>query len=142
MQAFNRRRAAAFNNKYCLVTGADPLCTVDSNSAAVKEFEYTGMRCSVNYRGNWVPVMTWQQNGRPISTLVVANNTDDNDVVSSSLTVLATRNLTGSTFSCTTYFSAAKPPQSFYVTPVPDYQFKWTSPAAEVKCKQTRNTLL
>ena len=100
------------------------------------------MTCSVNYRGNWAPVMKWQQDEGPVITVGVVNKTVPYKSVTSSLTVLVARNVTGSKFSCTTYFSEKDKPaitnssntlNSMYVivyagaSNVLDFNYTWTS---------------
>ena len=81
--------------------------------------------CSVNYSGNWAPEMKWQQDGIPVITVGVVNNTVPYKSVTSSLTVVVTRNMTGSKFSCKTYFSEGNKPTSANATNVPQYNYKW-----------------
>ena len=61
--------------------------------------------CSVNYSGNWAPVITWQQDGDSVDTADVVNKTVLYQSVTSSLTILVTGNGIGSTVSCITHFS-------------------------------------
>ena len=88
-------------------------------------FKTVEMACSVNYSGNWAPVMKWQQDGGPVITAGVVCNTVPYKSVTSSLIVLVTRNATGSKFSCTTYFSEDNKPTSATAT-IPDYSYTWS----------------
>ena len=92
------------------------------------------LTCSVNYSGNWAPVLKWQQDGGPVITVDVVNNTVPYKSVASTLTVLATSNVTGSKFSCTTFFNEAYKPNKSISTNVPDYVYNWTSPIFNVTC--------
>ena len=95
------------------------------------------MTCSVNYSGNWAPVMKWQQDGGPVITVGVVNNTVSHKSVTSSLTILVTRNVTGSKFSCTTYFSQINTPPTTIAILASDYSFTWTSPTICITRKRT-----
>ena len=101
------------------------------------------MTCSVNYSGNWAPVMKWQQDGGPVITAGVVNNTVPYKTVTSSLTVLVTRNVTGSQFSCTTYFSEDSTlPTAIRASNIPGYKYTWTSPTLiKVPNEPGRNNL-
>ena len=102
----------------------------------MKEFHNIELSCSVNYSGNWAPVMKWQQDGGPVITDGrVVNNTFPYKSVTSSITVRASRDMNGHKLSCTTYFSKVNKPQSTMATNVPDYEYMWTSPAISVECK-------
>ena len=90
------------------------------------------MTCSVNYSGDWAPAMKWQQDEGPVITAGVVGNTVPYKSVTSSLTVLVTRNVTGSKFTCTTYFSQNNKPPATSATNVPDYNYTWTSPEINV----------
>ena len=98
------------------------------------------MTCSVNYSGNWAPVMKWRQDGGPVITVGVVDDTVPYKRVTSSLTVLVTRNVTGSKFSCTTYFSADNKPAATIADNLPSYSFTWISP--DQYFKSSYSTLL
>ena len=107
---------------------SEPKCAIDSNGASTREVEISNVlvaTCSVNYAGNWASVMKWQQDGVPVITAGVVNNTVPYKSVISRLTVLITRNVTGSKFSCTTYFSDDNKPSSSSAANVPDYSSRW-----------------
>ena len=94
------------------------------------------MTCSVNYSGNWAPVMKWQQDGGPVITDGrVVSKTVPYKSVTSSLTVQALRDMNEGRFSCTTCFSAVNKPPNTTATNVPEYRYPWTSPLFDVKCK-------
>ena len=81
--------------------------------------------------------MKWQQDGGPVITDGrVVNNTVPYKSVTSSLTVRAARDMSGSKFSCTTYFSVENKPLSTSATNVPDYSFTWTTAQLTVECEQ------
>ena len=102
----------------------------------MKEHDAIEITCSVNYSGNWAPVMKWQQDGGPVITDGrVVNNTVPYKSVTYSLAVRATRDLNGHMFSCTTYFSGDNKPRSTLASNVPSYQLTWMSPAASVQCE-------
>ena len=89
----------------------------------------------MNYSGNWAPVMKWQQDGGPVITDGrVVNNTVPYKSVTYSLTVRATRNMNGSKFKCTTYFSAENKPASSTASNVSDYNSMWILQALSVRC--------
>ena len=90
------------------------------------------MTCSVNYSGNWAPVMKWQQDGGPVIISGVVNNTVPHKSATSSLAVLATSNMNGRKFSCTTFFSEDNKPTTISATNVPDYIYTWSSPQINV----------
>ena len=87
------------------------------------------MTCSVNYSGNWAPVMKWQQDGGPVITVGVVDNTVPNKSVSSTLRAAHAK---VSKFSCTTYFNEDNNPNNINATNVPDYNFTWIWQNAEV----------
>ena len=67
--------------------------------------------------------MKWQQDEGPVITAGVVNKTVPYKSVTSSLTVLVTRNVTGSKFSCTTYFSENNKPSNIDNTEAPEYNY-------------------
>ena len=88
------------------------------------------IRCSVNYSGNWAPVMKWQQDGGPVITDGRdVNSTVPYKSVTYSLTVRATRDMNGRKFYCTTYFSADNKPTTNSAGNVPNFNSTWISPA-------------
>ena len=94
------------------------------------------MSCSVNYSGNWAPVMKWQQDGGPVITDGrVVNNTVPYKSVTSNLTVQATRDMNGKKLSCITHFNGDNKPPATAATNVPDYKFTWTTPTVNVECR-------
>ena len=94
------------------------------------------MVCSVNYSGNWAPVMKWQQDGGPVITDGRATNiTVPYKSVTYSLTVRATRDINGRTFTCKTYFSADNVPKTSDASNVPDYSNTWISAQIRVYCE-------
>ena len=114
---------------YCFatLTESDPVCTKSLNSVnRANKFDSFKMHCSVNFSGNWAPVMKWQQDGGPVITVGVVNGTVPYKSVTSSLTVLVTRNVTGSKFSCTTYFIDNNKPPTTSAANVPVYSYTWT----------------
>ena len=121
------------------LTDSEPDCssnTLYKNTMTMREQETLEMSCSVNYSGNWAPVMKWQQVGGPVITDGrVVNNTVPYKSVTYSFTVRATRDMNGSKFSCTTHFSSNNRPPSTAATNVPDYELIWTSHVLVVKCK-------
>ena len=84
------------------------------------------MTCSVNFSGNWAPVMKWHEDEGQVMTAGVVHNTVPYKSVTSSLTVLVTRNVTGSQFSCTTYFTDNNKPPTTSAVDVPVYSYTWT----------------
>ena len=114
-----------------MILASNPTCSTNvSFINKTEELEVMEMICSVNYDGNWAPVMKWQQDGGPIITAGVVNSTVPYKSVTSSLTVLVTRNVTGSKFSCTTYFTVdnkptSSPDNATVATNVPDYTYMW-----------------
>ena len=90
--------------------------------------------CSVNYSGSWAPVMNWQQDGGPVIIAGVVNKAVPYKSVTSSLTVLVTKIVTGSKFSCTTYFSEENKPITRAAN-VPVFSYVWISPEVTVSCK-------
>ena len=92
-----------------------------------EELGVVAMTCNVNYSGNWAPVMKWQQDGGSVITTGVVDDTVPYKSVASSLTVSVTMNVTGSKFSCTTYFAEGNRPTTTRATNVPDYSYTWTS---------------
>ena len=82
------------------IIGSESSCTTSSNGTSVtEEFASFKVTCRMEYMGNLIRTMTWRQNGGPIITPGVVNSTVSNTSVTSSLTVTATRNMDGSTFS-------------------------------------------
>ena len=103
------------------------------------------MTCSVNYSGNWAPVMTWRrtEGGRVVSEVqpdAVYDVTPPYRSVSSSLTFVVKRNLLESEVSCTTHFNASGRPSSVMnlTMTVPAYQYLWKLPTANlhIQCKK------
>ena len=115
-----------------------PICstnlTIQGNDDLV-ELCNVWMKCSVNYSGNWAPAMKWQQDGGSVITAGVVSNAVPYKSVTSSLTVSVARNVTGSKFSCTTYFSEDNKPNNIIVSNVPDYSYTWTSSTVGVSCE-------
>ena len=102
----------------------------------MNEFENIVMTCSVNYSGNWVPSMSWQQDGgQIISDRSVNVRLVPYDSVTYSLTVTVTRNISGNKFFGRAYFDNANKPPGTTVNNIPSYSFIWTSPAVDVTCK-------
>ena len=120
-------------------TDSEPNCLSNGafeNSLIVKEHDIIELTCSVNYSGNWAPVMKWQQDEGPVITDGrVVNNAVPYMSVIYSLTVRASRDMTGSKFSCTTYFSKNNKPANTSAKNVPDYIFTWTSLVAVIPCE-------
>ena len=118
-------------------TESEPVCISNCTLSTIcitKEFDIIQMTCSVNYSGNWAPVMKWQQDGGPVITDGrVVNKTVPYKSVTYSLTVRATSKMNGSKFSCTTYFSADNKSPTTTATNVPDYIYSWDT-LFDVKC--------
>ena len=102
---------------------------------SVKESDTIQLICSVNYSGNWAPVMKWQQNEGPVITDGrLVSSTVPYKSVTYSLTVRATRGMNGHKFSCITYFSADNKPKTDTASNIPAYNSIWISPVTSVKC--------
>ena len=109
-----------------LPSASNPICSANSISTNKPiELAKIEMVCSVNFSGNWTPVMKWQQEEGSVITAGVVINTVPYKSVTSSLTVSVTRSVTGSTFACTTYFNGDNKPSSTSATNIPDYRYKW-----------------
>ena len=132
---------------FWLSTASTPVCTsnrMQEKKLSVNDNQKFEIRCSVNYSGNWAPVMKWQQGGGSVITDGrVVNNTVPYKSVTYSLTVRATRDMNGIKFKCITYFSAENKPTSSIASNVPDYSSMWISPALSVRCEfSSKNMIL
>ena len=116
------------------VVGSLPIC-LSNASRYVQEFDIVEMTCGVNYNGNWPPVMNWQQNGVINIINGIFGMTILNQNVTSSLIVLATRNVIGNKFSCTTYFNIENKPLSTNAIDVPRYNYTYDFGTINVACK-------
>ena len=124
-------------------TASHPACFAnrpDNGQIQVREFDTVELTCSVNYSGNWAPVMKWQQDGDDvvsnISKVTVAYTS-----VSYTLSVVAQMGLTGKTFSSTTYFTSANKPSKATTKNVPNYSFTWTSHTVNVQCEYENDAI-
>ena len=93
------------------------------------------MTCSVNFSGNWVPVMKWQREGDDVIA-GVSNVTVPYTSVTYSLKVPAVgTRLRGGSYNCTTYFSAGNKPPGVRATNIPNYEMTWSSPEISIICE-------
>ena len=109
--------------------------TTADKSLTVKEFDTMEVTCSVNYSGNLAPSMTWRRDDISVITGGVSSYSMLYITVSSRLTLLATANMTGKTYSCTTSFNS----EANYFEAESGYPHKWTSPKINVQCKWMTN---
>ena len=122
-------------------TEADPKCqwnlsrSNDSNvNDIVMEFDIITMTCTVNYSGYWDPSMIWQQESGSVITTVIVDKIDKSKSLTSSLTMVVSRNINGQKYSCTTYFNHVNKPITPTVENQPGYQFKWTTFGIIIEC--------
>ena len=113
---------------------SDPKCSTNPDliKTAIPSNENVTMTCTVAYSGNWAPEMEWRQVGGPVITTGVVTYAFHYKRVSSSLTVLATKNVAGRRYSCTASFVLANKPANSYATNLPDYSYPWVSPSIDV----------
>lgn|SRR6218665_1201740 len=122
-----------------IVAGGEPGCS-SSVHAFVVEGDDIQMQCSVLYRGDWSPVMTWRQKG-PNNTIVTdgvqtRETTANHDVTAlSMLTLSAVRNIHKASYTCTTHFTKYVGDVHTANTTISDYIHIWTSSELNVKCK-------
>ena len=115
---------------------------LNNGTITVKEFGTIEMVCSVNYSGNWAPVMKWQQDGGSVITDGrVVNNTVPYKRVAYSLKVRATRDMNWSKFKCTTYFIVKNQPSNTEADNIPDFMNEWYSSKISVECKYTSSPI-
>lgn len=101
----------------------------------LREGDRLSLMCRVDFRGNLAPVMRWQHRLSDVSS-GVSNETLINRQATYSLIVTIDRTMTGTSFTCTTYFSPLENTTDNYASNVPEYSDQWVSPAiGEVKCK-------
>lgn len=115
---------------YVKFTATDPFCsTYRSSNGIAEQDDHVTLTCSVNYAGNWAPVMKWHQDGGSVITVGVVDDTVPNKSVTSSLTVLVSANKIGIKFTCTTYFSDSEGHliNQTGANNVPEYSYTWTS---------------
>ena len=132
---------------FWLSTASTPACRynrMQENTISVNENQKIEITCRVNYSDNWAPVMKWQQDwDSNITDERVVNNTVPYKSVTYSVTVRATRDMNGSKFFCTTYFSAEIKPASSNATNVSDNNSMWTSTVLSIRCEfSSKNMIL
>ena len=115
-------------------TASAPHCNTNAATSPILELDAITMTCSVNYTGNWAPQMRWQYDGGSSIAVGVVDKTVPNKSVTSSLTLVATRNITMNKFSCTTNLNANNRPQNSSAN-IPDKVYTCNSPMVEIVCK-------
>ena len=119
----------------------NPVCSINhirNGQLYLKENDPIELVCSVNFSGNWAPVMKWQQDGDPVITDGrVVNNTVPYTSVTYSFTVRATRDMNGQKFSCITYFNADNKPPTTDAANVPGYSFTCDIQELRIECELT-----
>lgn len=103
------------------------MCHSNTVDNFINEKDMVTLTCNANYTGNWAPVMEWTDKAGSFITTNVVNMTVPHKSVSSSLTVQAFKNVSGSTFACRTYFSQDNKPRwrSDEVTDIPAFSYTW-----------------
>ncbi len=94
------------------------------------------MRCTVNFRGNWVPTIEWRLHEIDGATDEEQSDlTDEANVVivpnaniSSSLTIILNGSSNSSYYSCKIYFKSESSNQIVTANNTPDYNYEWMSP--------------
>ena len=115
------------------VLGKELACSINvSFQDTVKENDPVGLTCTMEYSGNWAPVMRWQQDGGPVITAGVVNNTVPYKSVTSGLVFKATNAVNDKRIICTTYFDAFNLPSSTNAVNVPVFSKSWKSPTINV----------
>ena len=110
---------------------SDPICRCSDREKAIIELETITITCSVNYSGNLVPDIKWQQDDGFAIIAGVINRTVQNKNVSSSLTVSVSENTTGSKYSSTTSFRLSD-------NKSPGYEYKWSTVYLDAACEFLR----
>ncbi len=86
---------------------SDPVCETNASDSKddYVEGDYIEMTCTVNYTGNWIPVMEWTRTGgQGIDDHII--NTNTSTTVTSSLITQLRSSDNGVTFTCKTTFNA------------------------------------
>ena len=119
------------------ILASPPVCqqlgASSSTSKTLRENDTIEMTCSVDFAGNWAPVMTWtQDDGQTIAGGSVSNVSIPNRNVTYSMRVAATRGMDGKRFTCRIYFSRSNKPSTATAQNVPNYNFTWVSPVLNI----------
>ena len=107
---------------------SDPSCGYKIQNRSTNE--ELQMWCTVSFRGNWAPVMEWNElRGsnipHPVDTKYVENRTEPNNNVTYIVTIPVTS--IKLPYACKTKFLASMRPSATIATNVPSYTFDWIS---------------
>ena len=130
-------KVIAFANNIVVCIESDPKCQCSyaNTTVAVEENSAIGFTCSVNFSGNWAPIMTWRRFGEPFSVISVGvvNKTITNKSVTYRLTINVTNDVHGDQIASTTFFSLSNKPLNTSAIDIPVYRYEWISPKINVK---------
>ena len=126
------------------VADSPPRCEANLSTSGefVAEFQNVQFSCSLKLSGDWLPQMTWYQDERQITATVteVYNETaaETGSLLKSIKTTFlaeAVVKANGNAYICLIQFQPKEVKLTDSATNVPDYLFKWWSPALNIRCK-------
>jgi hypothetical protein len=120
----NKKNVDTLSNLYFALTASKPVCSTNLSlpEHTVKEFDSVEIGCSVNYSGNYSPVL--QCLPETPNDVVIYNVTSYGVVHQKTVVALPSTNAT--VYQCTAYFNATGKDFSNYI-------YKWNSTAVNVK---------
>lgn len=117
-----------------LLAASGPVCKTNASASngGIEEGDYIQMWCTVNYTGNWIPVMEWtRSNGQTEDSNITYSYTAT--TVTSSLITQLNSSDNGVTITCKTSFkptstmtSSTRRQGEGHATNVPNYQHLWS----------------
>lgn len=126
---------------YIIFSAKHPKCRISSTT--VSESDLVTMSCSVVYKGRLAPLMKWQTaEGLTIASTLNSIQFGSAVRLTYTASLVATPDLNGIQFQCTTYFDqlnsnssdtmcncSKKSPVPSSASNIPTYSYSWTSPA-------------
>ena len=98
---------------------SDPTC---GRSGSTDDSPYVSMWCSVSFRGNWAPVMTWKNHQDGNISEGVTNTTQPNSMIMYTLKVSKEDFENTPSYKCVTELTTFMKPPSVNATNTPKYK--------------------
>ena len=106
---------------YVFAAASDPTCGL---SGSTDDSPYVSMWCSVSFRGNWAPVMTWKNHQNGIISEGVTNTTQPNSMIMYTLKVSKEDFENSPSYTCVTKFTKSMKPPTVNASEILKYTSK------------------
>ena len=110
-----------FSSIYLFIAASDPTC---GRSGSTDDSPFVSMWCSVSFRGNWAPVMTWKNQQDGIISEGITNTTHPNFMIMYTLKVSKEDFENSPSYKCVTEFTTSMKPPTVNATNTPKYTSK------------------